>query len=290
MEGSPDVVRGARSLIALLANPDSGSGEAERVAGEIRQLGAEVEAFPLSDVESAIAAGPARVVVAGGDGSLGCVAAPAGRAGVPMAVVPTGTANDFARAMEIPLEFDDAVRLAVEGAATKRLDIARMDERPYLNVASLGLSPAAAERAAGLKGSLGPLAYTLGALRAGMAADPVECAVRCSGEELFAGEAWQVTVACTGAFGGGSSVDADPADGRLDVVVIEADNRLRLIRHAYGLRAGEVEEQPGVHSRSCPEVEIELAGTTDFNVDGELVESGTCRFTVEPRAVEVVVS
>mgnify|MGYP002336082741 CR=1 FL=1 len=197
--------------------------------------------------------------------------------------------NDFARAMEIPLDLDESVHLAVRGTGTRRLDIARMGDRPYLNVASLGLSPAAAERASGLKGSLGPLAYTLGALRAGVEADPVTCTVRCGGEELFSGEVWQVSVACTGAFGGGSSVEADPADGRLDVVAIEADNRLRLVRHAYGLRAGEVEEQPGVHSRSCPEAEVEVQGSTSFNVDGELVESGSCRFTVEPRAVEVVV-
>lgn len=276
-------------MIALLTNPDSGTGEAERVAEEIRRHGAEVEAFPLGEVERAVAAAPARIVVAGGDGSLGCVAAPAGRAGIPMAVVPTGTANDFARAVDIPLDLADAAELAVNGTHTRHLDIARMDDRPYLNVASLGLSPAAARRASGLKAALGPLAYTLGALRAGIEADPVECTVRCDGEELFAGDAWQVTVACTGAFGGGSSVEADPEDGRLDVVAIEADNRLRLVRHAYGLRAGEIEDQPGVHSRTGQDAEIEVSGTTGFNVDGELVESGTCRFTVEPHAVEVVV-
>ena len=276
-------------MIALLANPESGQGDADRVADAMRGLGADVTVFGLDDVDGAIAASPDRLVVAGGDGSLGCVAAPAGRAGIAMAVVPTGTANDFARAMEIPLDLEEAARLAVQGTSTKRLDIARMDDRPYLNVASLGLSPAAAKRASGLKGSLGPLAYTLGALRAGMEADPIRCTVRCGGDELFAGEAWQVTVASTGAFGGGSSVEADPADGRLDVVAIEADSRLRLVRHAYGLRAGEVEEQPGVHSRSCPEVEIEVEGETSFNVDGELVESGTCRFTVDVGAVEVVV-
>jgi diacylglycerol kinase (ATP) len=276
-------------LIALLANPDSGQGEADHVADEMRGLGADVAVFGLDDIAGAIDAGPARVVVAGGDGSLGCVAAPAGRAGIPMAVVPTGTANDFARALEIPLDVGEALRLAVEGRNARHLDIARMGDRPFLNVASLGLSPAAAERASGLKGSLGPLAYTLGALRAGVEADPVECEVRCGGEELFAGEVWQVTVACTGAFGGGSSVEADPQDGRLDIVAIEADNRLRLVRHAYGLRAGEVEQQPGVHSRSCARAEIRLEGTTGFNVDGELIESGTCEFTVEPRAVEVIV-
>jgi diacylglycerol kinase (ATP) len=276
-------------LIALLTNPDSGQGDANDVADAIGNLGAEVVTFRLDEVDAAIAVEPTRLVVAGGDGSLGCVAASVG-AGLPMAVVPTGTANDFARALGIPLGIDDAVRLAVKGEETRSVDLAHMDERPFLNVASLGLSPAAAEHASGLKQALGSLAYTAGALRAGFEADPVRCSVRCGGEPLFDGEAWQVTVACTGAFGGGSSVEADPADGRLAVVAIEAESRARLVRHAYGMRAGEIESQPGVHSRRCPTAEIVLDEEQAFNVDGELIDSGTCSFRVEPRAVSVVVA
>ena len=277
-------------MIALLANPDSGQGDADNVADAMRGLGVEVAVFGLDDVNDAVAAGPSRLVVAGGDGSLGCVAASAARAGIPMAVVPTGTANDFARAMELPNDTEEAVRLAVKGQTTRRLDIARMGDRPFLNVASLGLSPTAAEHASGLKDTLGPFAYTVGALRAGIEADPVQCTVRCAGGELFSGLAWQVIVACTGAFGGGSSVDADPADGRLDVVAIEAETRARLVRHAYGMRRGEIEEQPGVHTADGATVEIEVADGTAFNVDGELVEAGSCRFSVEAGAVEVVVA
>lgn len=289
MAGAAPYPAPTMTAVALLANPESGQGDAGDVAGLLRDAGAEVRTFALEEAEAAVAAGPDRLVVAGGDGSLGCVAGPAARAGIPLAVVPTGTANDFARALELPLEPERAAELAVRGERTRALDVARMDGRLFLNVASLGLSPAAARRASGLKGALGPLAYTVGALRAGVEADPVRCAVRCDGEELFEGEAWQVSVACTGAFGGGSSVEADPADGRLDVVAIAAESRARLVRHAYGLRAGEVEDQPGVHNRRCRTAEIDVPEPTPFNVDGELVESGSCRFGVEPRALEVVV-
>ena len=276
-------------MIALLANLDSGSGEAEDVADALRETGAEVASFGLDEIDAAIGARPARLVVAGGDGSLGCVAAPAARASIPLAVVPTGTANDFARAIGIPLDTREAVALAATGTETRAIDLAHMDHRPFLNVASLGLPPTAAEHASGLKDALGSLAYVVGAVRAGLGAEPIRCAVRGDGAQLFDGAAWQVTVACTGAFGAGSSVDADPADGRLDVVVIEAGSRARLMRHAYGIRAGEIEGQPGVHSLRCATVEVALDGPHPFNVDGELVESGTCSFEVEPAAVHVVV-
>ena len=275
--------------VALLANPDSGSGEAEEVAACLRKHGLEVREYALDDAAEAIAGGPDRLVVAGGDGSLACVAAPAARAGARLAVIPTGTANDFARELEIPLDLAEACELAAEGTRTRRLDIGRMGDRPFLNVASIGLPPAAAEHAHGLKETLGPLAYAVGAARAGIEEEPFTCQVRCDEEQIHDGEAWQVTVACSGAFGGGSSIETELSDGKLDVVVIEAGSRLKLAHHAYGLRRGGIGEQEGVTKVRCSRVEVELSAPVSWNVDGELTEAGTSVFTVDPDAVDVIV-
>jgi diacylglycerol kinase (ATP) len=156
-------------------------------------------------------------------------------------------------------------------------------------VASVGLAPVAARAATGLKRRLGPLAYAVGAVRAGFATSPLRCRVRCDGDEVFAGRAWQLTVACSGAFGAGASVDADPADGKLDVVAIEATSRLALVRRAYGLRAGRLESQPAVATGRGSEVSVDVPEGTSFNVDGEIVEAGPSRFAIEPAAFEVVV-
>jgi diacylglycerol kinase family enzyme len=163
-----------------------------------------------------------------------------------------------------------------------------MDGRPFVNVASAGLAPVAAREASSLKKTLGPLAYGAGALRAAVTASPVGCRVICDGDEVFAGDAWQVTVANTGAFGAGAKLDADPADGALDVVAIEATSRAALALRGYGLRAGRVESQSGVASARGREVSIEAPAGTAFNVDGEVVEAGASGFGVEPGAFEVV--
>jgi diacylglycerol kinase (ATP) len=277
------------TAIALLANPDSGSGEATAVSELLAERGADVTAFGLDQCDQALAAAPERIVVAGGDGSIGRAAEVAGRAGVALAVVPVGTANDFVRALGIPQDCERAVALAVDGSTTRALDLGRVDGRPFVNVASAGLSPVAARRAEGLKRRLGRLAYTTAALRAGLTADPIECRVRCDGAEHYDGRAWQVTVACGGGFGGGAELEADPADGILDVVVIEAGSRARLVLHAYGMRAGRVERQGGVITGSGREIEVWAEARTGFNVDGEIVETDRLRATVEPRAFEVVV-
>ena len=273
----------------MLANPGSGSGEAGEVERLLRERETEVIRFDLDRAADVLAARPERIVVAGGDGSIGCAADLAARADVPLAVVPVGTANDFARALELPTEVEPAVELAVNGTRTRRLELGRVGKRPFVNAASAGLSPRAARKAEGLKSVLGPLAYTLGALRVGLTAAPISCRVTCDGNELFAGRAWQITVACTGAFGGGSAVAADPADGVLDVVMIEAGSRARLVVHAYGLRAGRVERQRGVISGQGTEVGVETDGDAGFNVDGELLDGETLRFSIEPAAFELVV-
>jgi diacylglycerol kinase family enzyme len=254
----------------------------------LRERGAEVCRFALDRAADAGDSGASVIVVAGGDGSIGSAAEAAAGAGVPLAVVPFGTANDFARALGIPLDPAEACRLALAGAETRRLELAWIGARPFVNVASAGLSPVAARKARGLKRLLGPLAYTAGALRAGLGARPIRCLVMCEGNSFFDGRAWQVSFAVTGAFGAGATVQADPHDGELDVVVIEGGSRVRLVLHAYRVRSGGVKSQPGVRSRRCRDAEIHTDGETGFNVDGELVEAKNARFRVEPAAFEVV--
>jgi diacylglycerol kinase (ATP) len=277
--------------VVLLANPEAGSGGAEPVERELRADGAELATYPIDDAQPALESDPERIVVAGGDGSIGAAAALAARAGVPLAVVPVGTANDFARALGVPGELERACRLAVSGASTRAIELGRMDGRPFVNVASIGLPPVAARRARGLKRWMGPLSYAVGAVGAGLRAKPVDCRVMAAGgDEAFAGRAWQATVACSGAFGGGARLETDSHDGQLDAVVLEAGSRAGLLRRAYGMRSGRLEGQRGVRHRRAPSFVVEVGPDTAFNVDGELaVRSGPVRFTVEPAAVEVVV-
>jgi diacylglycerol kinase (ATP) len=174
-----------------------------------------------------------------------------------------------------------AAELAVTGRHTVRLELADLGGRPFVNVASAGLAPAAARRAAPLKRLLGPLAYPAGALLAGALEQPVAC--RTDG---FDGRAWQVTVAVTGAFGGGAEIaGADPSDGRLDLAVVPAGPRIGLARVGLALRRGEV---AGVR-RQAPEFLVEVPPETPFNVDGEVVHAGPrARFTLRPGGFALV--
>jgi diacylglycerol kinase (ATP) len=280
--------------IALAANRRSGGGvDPAALADALRAAGADVVAggCEAEELERLASARPDRVAVAGGDGTIGPVAALAGRLGVPLAVIPAGTANDFARAHGLPSDAATAARLAATGTRVRALELGRLaDGRPFVNAASAGLASVAAHRARPRKSRLGPIAYTVGAVRAATTGRPLPVVVRVDGAEAFAGTCWQAIVAVSGAFGGGSGIEeAHPADGRLDVVVLPSGSRLGLVRRAWGLRTRTIAQQRPVLHRRGTVVAIELPAGTTVNVDGELHPDGLERVTVRGHAFSLVV-
>ncbi len=263
--------------IHLHCNPASGG---STDSGEITAL---LERHGATMVEADEAE---RIVVSGGDGTIAQGAELATDRGVPLAVIPTGTANDFARTTGLPQDEEAAAELAVTGAPGPARELAFMDGRAFVNVAAAGLAPAAARRAAPLKRLLGPLAYAAGALVAGAVDQPVHCRAG----DAFVGDAWQVIVAASGAFGGGAEIDAaDPEDGRLDLLVVPAGPRLALAVRALRMRRGDLADDPQVLHRRVADLVLEVPAGTPFNVDGELVEAGPeVRFSVRQAAYRLV--
>lgn len=280
--------------LALAANRASGGGlDPAPLAAALRSHGADVEVFGCTpaELERAAASAPDRVAVAGGDGTIGPVAELAGRLGVPLAVIPTGTANDFARTYGVPADRAQAAELAATGTHTRPLELGRLsDGRPFVNVASAGLASVAARNAHPLKPRLGALAYGVGAIRAAVSEQPLPVSARVDGRPVFDGPCWQAIVAVSGAFGGGSGVAAaDPDDGVLDLVVLPAGSRVGLARRAWGLRAHTIAQQRGIEHHLGHVVELAMPPGAEINVDGEIHADGLDRVTVRAGAFRLVV-
>ncbi|HWM03987.1 MAG TPA: diacylglycerol kinase family protein [Actinophytocola sp.] len=278
--------------IALAANTKSGSGrtETDRVVSLLTRHGAEVTTMGLDDLADPLPE-VERLVVAGGDGSVGPAARAASAAGLPLAVLATGTANDFATALELPKDLAAACALAADPAARlERREIGLAGGHPFVNAAAAGLSVVASRLATPHKARFGAFAYAIGAVRAGFSASHTPCKVHRDGVPIFAGDAWQVVVAVSGAFGGGSNIGGTRHDDdNLDVAVVPARSRLALVRHGYGMRRGMLTQQPDVPHHRGHEIEVEVPAGTEFNVDGELRTLDPARFTLLDRGVEVVV-
>lgn len=238
-----------RVRLALIMNPRAGSiGDPSELEAALATGGNRVTVFAPGEAAAAAQTRPDRLVVAGGDGTLGDAFAAAAGAEIPLAVIPAGTANDFAHATGVPIGRAAAVGLATDsGAPTQMVWGGTAGNRPFVNVASVGLAVDAAERAEDLKPRLGPLAYAAGALYAGAVGRAVQSTIEIDGAPGASGEVFQLLVGASGRFGGGSGLgEAAPDDRRLVAAWIPATSRLELPLRALGLRRRVVEHQPGV--------------------------------------------
>lgn len=137
----------------LFFNPKSGGGKAERfaVADEARARGIEpIELERGVDLEQlvrgAVAAGADGLAMAGGDGSQAVVAAIAAELDLPYACIPAGTRNHFA--LDLGVDRDDVVGAldAFVDGGERRVDLATVNGRVFVNNVSLGLYAEAVQR------------------------------------------------------------------------------------------------------------------------------------------------
>jgi diacylglycerol kinase family enzyme len=130
----------------LFINLRSGDGKAARAGLAERAREAGIEAVILDPgqdlaalADEAVAGGADVLGMAGGDGSLGVVAAVAAAHGIPFVCVPAGTRNHFA--LDVGVDRHDmtgALDAFTEGVE-RRIDVAEVNGRLFLNNVSLGL-------------------------------------------------------------------------------------------------------------------------------------------------------
>lgn len=242
--------------------------------------------------------GRRRIVVAGGDGSLHLLVQHLHRRGeladADLALVPLGTGNDLARALGIPLEDPlEAARLALSGTP-RPLDLVLDDEGGVtVNAVHLGVGADAAQSASRLKKVLGPVAYPLGAVAAGLRARGVPLTVEVDGRALTRGgeRVLMVGIANGPGIGGGTPLhpDAVPDDGLLDVMVSTATGPLARVRFGAALKGGQVLADDEVRSARGREVVVR-GGPVEVNSDGELGDAGvqSRAWRVQPGAWRLV--
>ena len=140
---------------AILVNSTAGQGdptEGEARAAKIRDafgaLGVQTEIFLCEPAHLTRTAQQLAsrsfdaVVAAGGDGTVSAVAAGLVGTAMPLAVLPLGTLNHFAKDLAMPLELADAAR-AIRDGATERVDVGEVNGRVFINNSSIGLYPEA---------------------------------------------------------------------------------------------------------------------------------------------------
>ena len=133
----------------LFFNPSSG---ARLAAGEVADLQNAAKAADLEvvrwdrgmDVAAVVReqmrAGRRLFVAAGGDGTISTLMQPLVNTDATLAVIPLGTYNHLARDLGMPLDWREALDVVLRGE-TRQIDVARVNERFFVNNLSIGLYP-----------------------------------------------------------------------------------------------------------------------------------------------------
>ncbi len=240
-----------------------------------------------SEAESAAARGEI-VAALGGDGMLRMLADPVRDTDGTLALLPAGRGNDLARALAIPTDPAGAVAVAVEGEE-RMLDVASVEGRSYLGIASFGFDSDANRIANEARLIRGRAVYLYAALRALAGWRPARFSIAVDGErhEL---EGYSVAVANSPAYGGGMLLapQASLDDGRLDVVATTRTSKLRFLRVLPRVFKGEHLSDPSV--RTFAGTAIELAADRPFTVyaDGDPIAELPATVRVQPRRLRVI--
>ena len=311
---------GATAAALVVANPHARRvrrGEwrrlAERALGkrygiEIVSPGSADEAAAIVHERMALEQRPAVVIAAGGDGTVRLVAQELAGTGVPLGVIPLGTANDFARANGIPDDVAGALDRIVR-RSTRAIDLLEVNGRPFVTAGGIGIGAHSALVVPWIKAihplariaadSLGNGVYRIAAganvmFRPGLT-ERVRLTWRVPGEATDQSTELQtqgVFIANQRTLGGGMAlpVPADNADGALDVCVVHDVARVRLLAALTSLLRGSAIASSVFSAWRAVRVTIETDKRSAFFGCGDLMAEGT-KFEVRvvPGALRVLV-
>ena len=257
--------------------------------------------YPIRDparlseaVQEVLGDGYEFLILGGGDGTVSSVVDFLADRGTLLGLLPLGTANDFARTLDIPEDIEEACKLIANGKVVD-IDLGLAGDNFYVNVASVGLSVEATRALSPwLKKSTGPLAYPVAAIRAFLKHEPFSARLTFpegDHEPVEYDRLLQVAVGNGRFYGGGRIVAAESGidDKTLDIYAIDLGRRRDLIGAVRYLKSGDFIKTEGVHNFRTPRVRLETDPDHPVNIDGEVVTRTPQDFSVAQNALSVLV-
>ena len=296
------------SDLHLFLNPSAGRGRAGKRLPRIRQLLGEAgltvqvhQSRSVGDLENQVRtqaeAGARRLLIAGGDGSIheaanGILLCNSDAA---LGIIPTGTGNDFAKAADIPLDWETATRLLADRIANdtppRRVDAATMNNRYFANGAGIGLDAKVTSVARSYRLPIGDLVYLLAIFRT--IADGIATPeLRIEADGLDHKGPLTLASISNGPWIGGMFHIAPMAsnnDGLLELLIVEPVTRMRILSLLPKLVQGQHMQEPEVTHVRIRRARIESQEPVPSHLDGE-VQPLASEFDIEihPEALRLL--
>ena len=246
-------------------------------------------------VREALDRGAQRIIAGGGDGTINAVADALLAAGedysdVTLGVMPLGTANDFARGLDLPSQdLTECLHIACKKPG-RRIDVGVLNGRHFINVASAGFgAEITATTPIMLKKALGGSAYTLMGMIKALNLNPYSVRLLVPGEEPVEGRMLFMAVGNNHFAGGGFDVapHAKLDDGLLDLTAILVDKGTNPAMLANEINDPMNPQNRNVTYRQLAAFTIKSDRKLHCNIDGEPLLRKKLRFSVIPQRLLV---
>lgn len=231
-----------------------------------------------------------QIIVAGGDGTINiCVNAMiSNNIDLPLAIFPTGTANDFAGYFDLPKDIEGMVDVAM-GDRFTYADVGKCNDRYFINVAALGsLVDVSQKTDPNLKNTLGVFAYYLkGASEViKLRALPVKLT---TDNEVIEEQMYFMLVMNGMSAGGFKKLSpaSDIQDGKLNVILFRKMPIIELVPLLFGVLSGNYFDNKNILSFETDNLIIESEEDISTDVDGEHGEKLPLRFSVLEKKLRI---
>ncbi|UFN71267.1 lipid kinase YegS [Vibrio alginolyticus] len=288
-----------KTIRAILNGKKAGSPELRDAIMKMRNKGVDVQVrvtWESQDmprlVKEAVDEGIERIVVAGGDGTVNEAASAIiqieEEKRPELAIIPLGTANDFATAIQVPASIKASLSLAVEGQSAL-VDCVKANDRYFINVATAGFgAEVTAETPVELKNFLGGGAYTLTGVVKALGFKPYDGTITIEGG-AYQGE-MLLGAFCNGRLAGGGQELAAKAminDGLMDLTLVRPFLPHELPKVIEEINNPSEKGEFVKHTRASW-LEIDFPNPLPLNLDGEPYHSRKIRFDVQPKSIRLV--
>jgi diacylglycerol kinase (ATP) len=212
------------------------------------------------------------ILVAGGDGTVDMVVnyMKIKNLDIPIAILPTGTANDFAKFIGMPLDVEEACGQIIK-SKVKKLDIGKINDKYFVNVASTGLFTDVSQKTdINMKNTIGKLAYYVKGIEQLPNFRSLKIKVK-SKEVQFDGEMYLMLI-FNGQTAGNFKLayKAEVDDGMLDIIIIKAMMIKDIVALFIKMLRGEhLEGQHGLVYFKTDKLEVECPEDIVTDIDGE---------------------
>lgn len=285
---------------AYIVNPASGRGRGKRVAealplllsargitGRIHLTSCPGEA---TDLAARAAEECAVVAAVGGDGTAHEVVNGIAGTRASFALLPVGSGNDLARALEVPSELGAALDVIARGR-TSRIDLGRFEGRWFANSLGLGFEAQVTIESRKIRRLRGFAIYLWAVAKALRRLHCPYLVIRADAAS-FEGRRLLVCVGNGARVGGGFLLtpDARPDDGLLDVCIVDAMGPLDILRLLPRSLDGTHVTNPAVTMLRTRTLSISSSDGFPFHADGEVVDVRRHHLAIElaPAALPVI--